>query len=85
MPFKDKAEQQKYLEKRAVIASANFLMGTPEMMMKEDELFKGKEVEEWLLGSGEQVTQAYTGFEESEIGRFLVNQDTVSGLVNSMQ
>ena len=85
LPFKDKAEQQKYLEKWAVIASANFLMGAPEMMMKEDELFKGKEVEEWLLGSGEQVTQAYTGFEESEIGRFLVNQDTVSGLVNSMQ
>ena len=72
-----------------MIANANFLIGTPEMMMGADsqvkEMFKGKEVEEWLMGSGDQVTQAYTGFEESEIGKVLDKQDTMSGLVNSMQ
>lgn len=45
---------------KAVIANANFVIGGPAVFLG-NEAIKGKEVDEWLMGSGDAVTQAFTG------------------------
>ena len=47
---------------KAVIANANFVIGgSPEMFIG-NQAVKGKEVDEWLMGSGDAPTQANTNF-----------------------
>lgn len=84
-------------KKQAVIANANFFIGAPESALTgestncrdkvkdtEEDLVKGKEVEEWLMGSGDAVTQEDTG-KTSHPDMELTKQlsGSITGMLNS--
>lgn len=85
-------------KKQAVIANANFFIGAPESALtgestncrdkriesEDDDLVKGKEVEEWLMGSGDAVTQEDTG-KASHPDMELTKQlsGSITGMLNS--
>jgi hypothetical protein len=50
----------------------------------DDGLLKGKEVEEWLMGSGDAVTQDNTGSNEETTNPMASINDNLSGLVSCM-
>ena len=76
-------DQKKEEERKAIksIAKVNFLIGAPsELFGEQRKPFQGKEVEEWLMGSGDTVTKDDTGA-EAELS---AQHSSITGMVSCM-
>lgn len=99
---KEETDDQKPKKSKAVVANANFLIGSYHLLNKrnklqsymnehqqnegyvDEPLLQGKEVEEWLMGSGLSIPDATTGCtDNSELNKqFSAN---LSGFLNTLK